>query len=54
MCGYVVRLVQELVNETNLAPGSIAGSGPSGGGRIMEVETGVDDKLMEVGRVFGK
>ena len=37
------------VNETGLTPGSVAGSGAGGGGRIMGVEAGVHHKLAEVG-----
>ena len=33
--------VDGMVNGISLAPGSIAGSGTSGGGRIMEAETSV-------------
>ena len=41
------------MNETNLAPGSVAGTGVSGGGKTIGAETRVSNKLAEVG-VFGK
>ena len=43
-----MRLVHELVNGAGLTPGSVAGSGAGGGGRIMGVEAGVHNKLAEI------
>ena len=37
------------MNGAGLTPGSVAGSGPSGGGRTMGAEAGVHHKLAEVG-----
>ena len=36
------------MNGAGLTPGSVAGSGAGGGGRIMGAETGVHHKLAEV------
>ena len=36
------------MNGAGLTPGSVAGSGASGGGRIMDAEAGVHSKLAEV------
>ena len=36
------------MNRVGLTPGSVAGSGASGGGRIMGAEAGVHHKLAEV------
>ena len=36
------------MNWAGLTTGSVTGSGASGGGRIMEVEAGVHNKLAEV------
>ena len=36
------------VNGAGLTPGSVAGSGAGGGGRIMGAEAGVHNKLAEV------
>ena len=51
-----MRLVHELLNElaggvngAGLTPGSVAGSGAGGSGRIMGAEAGVHYKLAEVG-----
>ena len=40
--------VDGMVNGTNLTLRPIEGSGASGGGRIMGVETGVNNELVEV------
>ena len=37
------------MNGAGLTPGSVAGSGAIGGGRIMGAESGVHHKLAEVG-----
>ena len=37
------------MNGAGLTPGSVAGSGAGGGGRIMGAEAGVHHKLVEVG-----
>ena len=40
-----------MVNETNLTPRPIAGSGAVGGGRIMGAEIGVNNEFVVVGGV---
>ena len=37
------------MNGAGLTPGSVAGSGASGAGKIMDAEAGVHHKLAEVG-----
>ena len=43
-----MRLVHELVNGAGLTPGSVAGSGAGGCGRIMGAEAHVHNELAEV------
>ena len=50
MCSEFCTGIGRMVNETSIAPGSVAGSGASGGGRTVGVETWVNNKLAEVGK----